>query len=363
VGLRELIERYGVEEFTRLVAELDRVSEDRMRRFVARVPDGSYGHSETFESPFDPRDEAQPAIRVVVEVRVLGDKVVVDYTGSSEQVAAAVNVPEGLTKSVTYIVFRALCGGDVLPNSGLLRPISVVAPPGSVVNPRFPAAVGARGMLMWRLVDVLLRALADAAPDRVPAAGDGGVNAMVYSGRDGRVLVDWHCSGWGARPGLDGVDGVSNIILGGTQFSLPGELLEREFPIVLQSFELVPDTEGPGEFRGALSLRRRWKFLAEGTVSIRSCRSTSRPYGLRGGGEGGGNEVTVIRANGGPEVMTGLSVEIKVNPGDVVIHTQPGGGGFGDPRRRSAQAIEHDILEQKLTVERARVVYGYRPNT
>jgi N-methylhydantoinase B len=358
-GLRELILRYGVKEFARLTTELDRVTEQQMRKFISELADGVYRASEELEAPLGSSDDAQTPVRVSVEVRIHGDRVEVDFAGSAAQVASAINVPVGLTKSVSYIVFRALCGGEMVANSGLVRPIEVHAPLGTVVNPRYPAAVGARGMLTWRLVDLLLRAMADAAPDLVPAAGDGGVNAMVYSGREGPVLVDWHGSGWGARPMLDGVDGVSNIMLGGTQFSLPAELIEREFPVVLTAFELVPDTEGTGEFRGALSLRRAWRFLEPGTVFVRSCRTTSRSYGLRGGGQGGANEVLVVRADGRTEELTGLSVECQVEPGDTVIHTQPGGGGIGDPRRRASHRIASDVLAGKISRVRAAEVYGY----
>ncbi len=356
VGLRALIARYGLVEFRRLAEVLNSISEDQMRRFIASLPDGAYRYSEEFEQGGNASDNA---VLVAVEVRIDGDRATVEFSGSSAQVDSAINVPFGLTKSATFIVFRALAGGEIFPNSGLIEPIMVEAELGSVLRPAFPAAVGARGMLMWRLIDVIMRALADASPGKVPAAGDGGANGMVFSGSSGKLLVDWYCSGWGARPGSDGVDGVSNIILGGMMHSLPGELMEQEFPVVLESFALEPDTEGAGEYRGALSMSRSWRFLEKGTVLLRSCRADSRPYGLAGGASGSPNVAYVIRTSGEREILKGISVECAVEPGDVIVHIQPGGGGLGDPSKRDAERIARDLRDGKLTVGRAASVYGW----
>ena len=254
-GFMALLDKYGrgrIEDcYRRLLAH----SEEAMRSVFRSIPDGRYSRADEFD------DGLGTTVELVVTLVIEGDGITVDFTGTGAQVGNALNVPPDMIGNFTCnVVFMALLGsGEVPINSGLFAPITAVTPEGSVVNPHFPAAVGSRGQLLWRIVDLVSAALAEAIPERMPAASEGGVSMMVFTptptqgkaaegAKAGGVMTEMYASGWGGRPGKDGIDGVMPILMAGFQ-SNSGEVFQHEMPVMLDGFGLVPDTGGAGQYR------------------------------------------------------------------------------------------------------------------
>jgi N-methylhydantoinase B/oxoprolinase/acetone carboxylase alpha subunit len=357
-GVQRLLQRHGLVTFNRINQQLREYSERSMRSTITAIPDGTYVAEDLFEDDGLGGD----GVNIKLTLTIDRDSAFVDFTGTDAQVPSAINVPVNLTKACVYVAFRSILENDAPANAGLTAPIAVVAPSGSALNPKFPGAVGARGMMMWRIIDMIFLALTQADPTRVYAAGEGGMNLLVYAPTDAGVgqqmLVDIYAGGWGARPTSDGIEGVTPMAAGGATRSLPAEMIERECDVMLEGFGFVPDTGGAGQFRGALSVFRTWRFTAPGRAMLRNCRVRSVPYGLAGGGDGtpflaelrNGQESTVLA----PQMM----LDEGVTNGTVLHHVQPGGGGYGNPHLRDPMRVLDDVLDEKLTPEYARRHYG-----
>jgi len=365
-GVQDLLDKYGLEKFEACNTQLRQYSERAIRACIAAIPDGEYVCEDLFEDdglggPFDSAQD-RPGVKLKLTVKVKGDSVIVDFAGTGPQVRSAINVPLNLTRACVYVAFRSILDTDAPANSGLVAPIQVVAPEGCVVNPQFPAAVGARGMMMWRVIDMVFAALAQAIPHKVYAAGEGGINLLVYTPQvqEGvpAMLLDMYSSGWGARPNKDGVEGVTPMAAGGATRSLPAEMIERECPVLIEGFGFVPDTGGAGRFRGALSVYRQWRFLTDGRVMLRTCRVKSVPYGLAGGKDGTPFQA-VLSANGTrTELPRQMLVDTPVRKGEVLLHIQPGAGGYGDPFARDPDKVLEDVLDGKISPAYAEQHYG-----
>jgi N-methylhydantoinase B len=263
------------------------------------------------------------------------------------------------TKSAVYAAVRHLIGGEPPNNEGYFRPIEVVAPPGTIVNPVPPAAVAARGLTGFRLANALFGALAQVAPDRVFACEVGGDTGVSIGGYDADrrpfVFLEFLFGSWGGRPARDGVDANSSAVV---NFSNnPVEVIEAEYPIAIERYGFVPDTGGPGRFRGGLALIREYRFLeAEGVLQLRTDRRRFLPYGLAGGRPGtpSGN---VLNPGGEARELPGKCT-ITVRRGDVFRHVLAGAGGWGDPLDRDPERVREDVLEEKLGAVYARREYG-----
>ena len=358
-GITRILERYGRDVFESVNAQLSLYSERLMRATIAQIPDGTYYCEDVFEDD----GLGGIGIEIALLLRVDGDQVTIDFAGTGVQVKSAVNVPATLTRACVYVAFRSILETDAPANAGLMAPIAVDIPLGCALNPEFPGAVGARGMMMWRVIDMIFRALADAVPDRVYAAGEGGMNLLVYAperlDNTQSMLVDIYASGWGARPTLDGIEGVTPMAAGGATRSLPAEMIERECSVVLEGFGFVPDTGGAGKQRGALSVFRRWRFLDEGRAMLRNCRVNTVPYGLAGGADGTAFRAELHGIGDTPETLPAqMMIDRLVHPGEALLHVQPGTGGYGDPLAREVSQVLDDVLDEKLSAAYVRRVYG-----
>jgi len=227
-----------------------------------------------------------------------------------------------------------------------------------------PGASSMRGIAGYRISDVMNGALAQLVPHRVPAAGEGGSTLAFFTGRvDGEPFVysELVVGTWGGRPGADGNDGLANPCA--SMANIPVELAESDWPILIERYGLVTDSGGAGRFRGGLAIERVWRALVPDTaVHVRSDRQVHRPYGLDGGLEGGASSTLIFRADGTLERMPPMFVAV-LQPGDVMHHRMPGGGGFGDPRERDREAILRDVLDEKITAAAARELYGIEVET
>jgi N-methylhydantoinase B len=356
-GFTQLLERYGVDEVRFYGDQMLDHAERLMAAEIDAMPDGSYEFTDHIDGL---GDKPQP-ITFHVKVTIMGSKLIADWTGTSAQVAAGINTPIPFTRSAVYLVMRSLAGSRDLPNNeGYMRPITVVAPQGTIVNSISPAPVASRGITGFRVIDTLLGALAQAVPDRVPAAGEGGVSWPTIGGYDnGRpfVYVESILGTWGARPNADGTEGMPNP--GANQSNQPVEMIEAELPLAIERYGFVTDTGGSGRYRGGLALERQYRVLAEQAgMTMRSDRRSHLPYGLAGGSPGTPSS-NVINPGANERVLPTLPMEsVALRRGDVFRHVTAGGGGYGDPLERDAQTVLEDVLDEKLTSAYAAREYG-----
>jgi N-methylhydantoinase B/oxoprolinase/acetone carboxylase alpha subunit len=265
---------------------------------------------------------------------IRGDRAVVDFSSSSPQTEGGVNANFAITSSAVLYVFRSLVEEDIPFNTGLMRPLEIVAPKGSLVNAEFPAAcAGGNVETSQRIVDVLLGALAKALPDRIPAASQGTMNNIAFGGYDpGRkthfAYYETIGGGMGAGPEARGLDGVHTHMT--NSLNTPVEALENYLPLKIRRYGLRKGSGGKGRFRGGEGIVREYEFHVPIALTIMSERRRFAPYGVRGGSPGAKGRNTLISR--GRETALGSKVNIKLRPGDVLKIETPGGGGYGRPR-------------------------------
>jgi N-methylhydantoinase B len=301
-------------------------AERSMRAAILRIPDGAYAAIDVMDG--DGITDADLPIRVLVTVE--GDRVTADFEGTSPQARGSVNAPFAVTVSACSYVLRAVTDPGIPANAGAHRPLTVLAPAGSMLNPLPPAAVAAGNVeTSQRIVDVLLRALAPALPDRVPAASQGTMNNVLIGGvdpRTGRASSYYETlgGGQGARPGLDGMSGVHTHMT--NTLNTPVEALEAAYPLRIVEYRLRDGTGGEGRWRGGDGLRRSYLILGERAMaSLLTERRRNRPWGLAGGGPGAPGRNILIRD--GVETELGAKTTIELRAGDVLVVETPGGGG------------------------------------
>ncbi len=356
-GVVALVERYGADLLSRYFAELIDYTERLVRAEIRSWPDGEYSFTDYLDD--DGVDAGEIPIKVTM--RVAGDSLVVDFTGTSPQVKGAINSPISFTISCCGYAVRSSMVADIPNTYGLFRPIEVIAPEGSIVNPVMPAASSMRGVVGFRLSDALFGALARILPDRIPAAGEGGNSLVIIGGYSSQrkpfILFDLVAGTWGARPSKDGNDGLTNP--GSVLSNIPAELMELDYPVRLEQYSLVTDSGGAGKYRGGLAVSRDWRYLGDqpATLSIRSDRREHPPYGLYGGGTGAPS-LNIINPGTDQERVLRTMVTGELQPGDVIRHVQPGGGGWGDPLERALSAVAHDVGNDKVSVAKAAELYG-----
>ncbi len=354
-GYLGLIARYGRELLGTCTTTLLDQAERLAKNAIRAMPDGVYRFTDHIDD-----DGIDPApIPITVAVTVAGDRLIADFTGSAAQVKGAINSPLPFTKSAVYACVRHLVGGEPPNNEGYFRPIEVVAPPGTVVNPVLPASVAARGLTGFRIANAVFGALARIAPDRVFACEVGGDTGVSIGGYDAErrpfVFLEFLFGSWGGRPTKDGVDACSSSVV---NFSNnPIEVIESEYPIVIQRYGYLPDSGGPGRFRGGLALVREYRFEnAEGTLQLRTDRRRFLPYGLQGGCPGTPSR-NVLNPDGERRELP-AKCTLTLRRGDVFRHVLAGAGGWGDPLTRDPERVLRDVREEKLTPEYARREYG-----
>ena len=345
-GMLELAHRYGAELLNGYFEDLLDYSERILRQEIQSWPDGRY----EFVDYIDDDGISSDPIPIRVALTVHEDHLTVDFNGSAPSVRGALNSTLSFTKSCTYLSVRCMLREDIPNNAGFFRPIEVLAPEGSVVNPLPPSACAARALTGYRIVDTVFGALAQIVPGRVPAAGEGGNTVVCISGTrpDGRpfIVVDMLCGAWGGRRDRDGVDGVTNAAQ--NLSNTPVEVLETEYPILIEQYGFVEDTCGAGTFRGGLSIERHYRLLAEeAMLQLRSDRATFRPWGLQGGQPGSPSTNTLTRD--GADRTLPSKVSMSLRRADVIRHQMPGAGGYGDPLERDPERVVEDVLDGRIS--------------
>lgn len=339
-AIRALAGRYGVETLSEVGAALLDHSEHAMRVALTALPDGVYAAEDFVDG--DGMDEGQK--RIAVTLTISGDSIAIDFAGSSPQARGPINATMATTKSAVYYAVIAASGIEATANSGCYRPITVTAPQGSLVNAGFPAPVSMRMLTGHRIATAVLKAFAEAVPNRIPASYYGVTfnHAVNIRHADGRrqVYFDAEIGGWGGHPEADGPSGLSAGFHNGQ--NTPIEMIEAIFPLRFERYAFLPDSGGAGRMRGGLGLVREWRFMAEhGLLNASFDAFLSRPYGLSGGEPGRGGRLSVIR---GAEVteLKAKTIGFPLRSGDIVRMETPGGGGHGDPAARDPAAILAD---------------------
>ena len=328
--LEELLQRYGNKRTEFYLEALQTYSARLMQESLAAIPAGTY----TAEDFLDDDGYGAEPIRLRVTITIRAGKANVDFQGTSPQRAGCVNAVYAITYSAVFYVFRCLLGENVPACAGLMEPIAVRAPEGSVVNARPPAAVAAGNVeTSQRIVDVLLRALAQALPRRIPAASSGTMNNLSFGGihsRTGQPFAYYEtiAGGMGARPTADGLSGVHTHMT--NSLNTPIEALESAYPVRVRRYSLRRGSGGKGKFHGGEGIVREIEFLTGVRGSILSDRRRFGPYGLAGGNPGrpGINEVTV---QGHKRRLVGKT-PFDAPAGSVLTIETPGGGGWGKER-------------------------------
>jgi N-methylhydantoinase B len=351
--LRAVVEKYGLDVFNSSCDYFVDYAESATRAAIRSIAPGAYVYEDTFED--DGLGGADVSMPLRIALRVEGDSLVVDFTGTAHQARSAINMPFGMTRGTVYGAIKSIVSPDVLTNVGFTRPIKIIAAQGTLVNPRYPAAVGGRAPLFFRIFDMMFRVLAQALPDKVGISGEGG-DVLHFSGvkPDGShfSFMDLFFGGWGGRPSKDGIDGVAPMSFG-SYGSVPAEVLEREYPVVVDGFGYVPDTEGAGKHRGSVGIYKQWRFLEPGKVMVRTNR-LMRPSDGLAGGYSGELSTNILTSQGAEKVLPRQShIHLEVNAGDRIYHRISGSGGFGEPAERDPALVLADVREGKVSIEQA----------
>ena len=329
--LLEIVERRGAREAAEYAAYLIDYSARLMRHAIGAIPDGDY----EAEDMLDDDGVSDREIPIKVRITIKGPQAHVDFTGSSPQVAGPINAVEAITVSAVSYVFRCLLGDDVPASAGLMGPIEVIAPKGTVVNAVHPASVaGGNVETSQRIVDVLFKALARALPERIPAASQGTMNNLTIGGIDSRPgsnarefsYYETVAGGMGARPDLDGMSAVHTHMT--NSLNTPAEALEYAYPLRVREYKIRKGSGGKGKQKGGDGVIREIETLVSARMSLLADRRKRGPYGLAGGDDGKPGNAAIIRD--GRALRIGSKGSRELETGDRVRIETPGGGGFGN---------------------------------
>jgi len=356
-GMTDLVSRYGADDVRALMIAMMNYSERLTRHCLLELPDGEATFTDWID---DDQIDAGVPIPLVCTIRKRGDTMEVDWTGSAPQVKGAINNTWSYTAAMSFTAVKSVLSVNMPNNDGVFRPITVIAPSGTITNGKLPAACAARGLTGFRGVDCCFGALAQLYPDRVYAASDGGNTGITIGGYDTAlnpfIYVDFLSGAWGGRPTSDGLDGNTCMFANMASFSV--EVIEAENPLEVLDYEFVPDTGGAGRYRGGMSQRKTWRMLAhEGILQVRADRQTHRPYGLQGGGPGmpGRN---VLDPGLPTEAKLASKLTMTLRKGQIFRHDLPGAGAYGDALTRDLALVGKDLRDGLVSIEAAARDYG-----
>lgn len=365
VGMRRLLEaydRYG-DLLVESMYELQNYAERRLRAGIARLKDGEY----SFTDYMDDAGVASPdPIQICVKIKVQGDTLSLDFAGTHQQVNGPINVTyNGLLATVFYAL-KALIDPGIPSNAGIYRAFDIVVEPGLIINAQNPAPVGARIDTCMRVADVIFGAMAEVAPERAIAGCNSSCTSAIFSGNDPvdkdhfYVYLETIAGGLGASRHGDGLNGVQ-VHMTNTS-NLPVEALEMEFPLVMiREYSLLKDSGGAGEFRGGQGICRVFESRFDQVAYTGlGDRQKFTPWGLHGGKNGSGGSYVLTRADGSQERLPSKCTDVILNKGDVVCVHTPGAGGYGNPAKRDKQKVLSDVIEGKVSVEKAEELYGVK---
>ncbi len=353
--LQALVARHGRDTVLETMRELLDYTERRTRAALAALPHGTWAA----EGSLDCDGYGGPPVRLCARVTLGPDGARFDLAGSDPQRRAPVNSTYAQTFSACAYALKCLVDPDLPVNDGFYRLVTVDAPPGTVTNCTWPSPVVGGWETHDRLVEVLFRAVLPALPERIPAGTKGMMCQAGFGSLDAAAgtyvcFYETFAGGYGGRAGSDGPDAVQAH--GQNTENAPIEETELNYPVRIGTLSLRPDSEGPGRYRGGLGLRKDYVFDRPTTYTILADRDRRGPWGAFGGGEGSVAEYVLVR--GGVETRLPSKTTVEVEPGDVISVRTCGGGGYGPPSERDPALVARDVREGKISLERARTVYG-----
>ena len=345
-ALLEMMEEFGLDSIDHVAEEIIRRSEQAVRGEIAKLPDGEWSNetwSDGFEEP----------ILIRCAVRVAGDEIFIDFSGSSPQSTRGINVVLNYTHAYASFAIKAAICPDVPHNEGSFRPVHVSAPPGSILNALEPAPVASRQVIGHFIPSAIFAALSGALPGRLMAPGADPIWLSVWRGQNPSfTLTLFQVGGTGARPSKDGLSAVGfpSGVAG-----VPAEIVESLSPVVVKRRELRPDSGGAGRWRGGLGQLTEFVRRGEGRWSVSSIADRTKypAPGLLGGHTGAAGEVAL-----GDGTRLHAKSLVDLGAGDTVHVNLPGGGGYGDPFQRDVQRVLGDVIEGYITPEEAEKNYG-----
>lgn len=358
-GLQNLIDRYGVDVLRSCIAEILDRSERQMRSYIAEIPDGTY----RFEDWFDNDGVDDVPLKVALTIKVTGDSLLLDFAETAERARGPMNISDSTTMSMCLVAIKHVFP-DVPINGGAFRPIAFDIPCPSILAAQYPSPVGGTTDVTQRVVDVVFGALAQAIPDRVPAAPFGTTGVLTITGNRPEnggyfVAVYPYPGGYGASRESDGL--VNGTPPSSMARFMSVEMSEHRYPVRFEYLAIREGSGGAGEHRGGCGTAYGIEALADCTVSILGDRLDYSPFGIEGGGPASANDVRLVID--GKEVVPPFrskAEKVKLHAGDKVRLASPGGGGYGDPARRDPAAVEDDLNNGFISEEQAVAVYGAR---
>jgi len=353
---QNIYDKYGAEVVQKCEEMLLDHSESRIRAGLRKIPDGTY----TGVDYIDDDGQTDEPIKLQVNIHKKGDQVVVDFEGTAKQVKGNINCPIATVHAAVYYALIAVIDPHVPPNSGCYRPFTVEAEEALIVNPRMPAAVGARTNTSQKIAEAMMLALSKAVPDRVQAGCHGQITNCGFSGYHpvtGKrfVYIDIQGGGAGARPTKDGRDGQDSHL---ARFkNTPIEAVELEYPVRILRYEFIPDSGGAGKYRGGLTVRRDIEVLTDDVSLARyGDRQRFGPFGLFGGKEGSKGKFVLNPDSPEERRLKSKGLDV-LNEGDVVSLRLPGAGGYGDPLERDLNLLLEDVRDGKVSLKSAQEDY------
>ena len=362
----DLVNQYGYETLSAAVEDMYDHTERQMRAAIADLEDGDYTATRYIDGFLDDEDPRRRDLPITVTVKVRGDELTVDLAGTAPQVPdRPINMPlEGTVDCAVWLSLRSVLldtavHGEIPQNDGLIRPIRIEAPEGSLANPSFPAPVIARFCPGIELANAVVQALGKVVPRQVAGAcGNGG--GMVFTGHQGGdfwVQVELFSGSYGGRYGRDGMDSV-DVLYANTRNN-PIEDIESHVPLRIERYELREGVAAAGRWRGGVGSIREVKFLAEGGASVESEGHRYAPNGLFGGREGVPSQLIHQPGNGEEPIELPSKIPWRAfDPGDSLIAVRACAGGYGDPLDRSPEDVLDDVLDEYFDAEKALADYG-----
>ncbi|MBK8020657.1 MAG: hydantoinase B/oxoprolinase family protein [Chloroflexi bacterium] len=352
----ELVDRFGVETFRTAVEEILDHGERLARARLAELPKGTWTAVDWAD---DDGIDKDTMLKMQVTVTITDDEFIVDWSGSHGRTKGPMNLPIGLTLGVSGLAFKGVTTPDVPANEGHYRPLKVIAPPGELMHalPPSPTFTVWCGLLA---PEVILKALSQGMPERVPACSGGDVFDVMGLGVHPENGLPWleatnEAVGFGAYEGSDGEDAIMHLSEPGCRNN-PVEVLEAKAPWLIDTYHMRRDSGGPGEYRGGVGVTRVYRFLCPTTALTLVKKTKSPPWGIGGGHDGEAGRV-IVRPGTPQEEVTGAIYDY-FDEGDILSNNSGGGGGWGDPFKRDPKRVLSDVMNDYVSIESARQDYG-----
>ena len=358
-GVLDLVRRYGIQQLNGCMDDAIETSERRLRDELRKLPSGTY------EAAYFVDDDGvvDEKIRIAAKITIGDGSIHVDFTGTDRQRRAPINATISSCESATYFAILSIIDPTIPANYGIYRPITIVAPEGTVVNALPPAPVVGRNAITHTIVNCLMMALSQIVPERVTAGYYGMSNVHILSGdgsgeRKSWIFFDIEVGGGGGRQSKDGLDcysqGIHNLA------NTPIEMVEMTYPLRFSRYEFLADSGGAGRRRGGLGVRRDMEFLDEsGTLETQFDKFKVAPFGIFGGEPGATGRLLLNPEGPDCKELRSKTVGQKLRRGDVLSMRTQGGGGYGPVAERDPKAIEQDLREEKILPDSAARIYGY----